>query len=298
MTREFVAERFARAATVKRNPVREVRTDGDYYYKLDRRGARSLMREFRAARLLEERHVPVVAHLWCGEIPDGAVLVTRALADAPTVREYAGRNIPDAEFRRRFAEFVRDFLATGLDHVDMHIGNILYSTREKRFVLVDVQGVRNSRRAKLPYDIVRAPLELRCELRRAECCEMLAVVGVPDPERFFDRALKIEAAALNRAWPKRRRQILDGYPKFTRLEGAKIVAAAATPEELKKLKWRPGSEADLCSAFYWELAELPHERALVFDREKREVGIAPPLFPSPLPPEEFAARRRVLENMS
>ena len=116
------------------------------------------------------------------------------------------------------------------------------------------------------------------------------------PERFFDRALEREAAALNRAWPKRRRQILDGYPKFTRADGPRLVAAAATPEELEKLEWRPGSEADFCSAFYWELAEIPHERILAFDREKREIGAAPALFPTPLDPAEIAARRRVLEG--
>lgn len=294
LTAASVAERFDRAAVVKSNPVREVRTDGEFYYKLDRRRGRTFAGEFRAAKLLEERHIPVVEHLWHGVIPSGAVLVTRALAAAPSVREYLARRIPDAEFRRNFAGFVRDFLGSGLGHVDMHVGNILYATTEGRFVLVDVQGVRRSRRKKFPYVIVRAPLELRCHLHKDEVCEMLAAVGVPDAERFFDRALEIEAAALNGEWAKRRRQILSGYPKFTRVEGAKLVAVSATPEELEKLAWRPGSEADFVSAFYWELAEIPHERAVVFDRQKRAVGVAPPPFPTPLGADEIAARRRVL----
>ena len=49
---ELAAERFAAAATVKSNPVREVRTDGKYFYKLDRRN-RSFAGEFAAAKLLE-----------------------------------------------------------------------------------------------------------------------------------------------------------------------------------------------------------------------------------------------------
>ena len=126
---------------------------------------------------------------------------------------------------------------------------------------------------------------------------MLDIVGVPEPERFFERGLRVEAAALKREWSKRRRQILAGYPKFTRIEGAKLVAVSATPEELEKLEWRPGGEADFVSAFFWELAELPHERVLAFDREKRGIGVAPERFPSTLPPEEFAARRRALENV-
>ena len=293
---EQVAERFSRAAVVKSNPVREVRTDGEFYYKLDRRSGRTFAREFRAARLLAERGVPVVEHLWHGAIPGGAVLVTRALADAPTVREYIARRVPDAEFRRKFAEFIRDFFATGLGHDDLHIGNVLYATKEQRFVLVDVQAVRRSRGKKLPYAIVRAVLELRCHLLKEEVCEMLKTVGVPDAERFFDRGLEIEAAALKREWEKRRNQILSGYPKFTRVEGTKLVASSATPEELENLEWRSGGEAAFVSAFFWELAEIPHERVLAFDREKRLIGVAPQLFPTPLSPEELAARRCVLEK--
>lgn len=297
LTKELVAERFSRAAVVKSNPVREVRTDGEFYYKLDRRHGRTFAREFRAAKLLEERHVPVVGHLWHGVIPGGAVLVTRSLAAAPSVREYIARRVPDAEFRRCFAEFIRDFLASKLGHIDLHIGNILYSTEEGRFVLVDVSGVRRFRMKRLPYVIVRAVLELRKHLSRNEVCEMLNIVGVPDAERFFDRSLEREAAALKREWEKRRRQILSGYPKFTRIEGAKLVAVSATPEELENLAWRSGGEADFVSAFYWELAEIPHERVVAFDREKREVGVAPQLFPTPLAAAEIAARRRVLEKV-
>ena len=125
---------------------------------------------------------------------------------------------------------------------------------------------------------------------------MLELVGVPDAGRFFDRALAIEAAALKREWAKRRRQILSGYPKFTRVEGAKLVASSATPEELETIEWRPGGESAFVSAFFWEIAEIPHERVLAFDREKHLIGIAPALFPTPLSPEEVAARRRVLEK--
>ena len=294
LTKEVVAERFSRAAVVKTNPVREVRTDGEFFYKLDRRSGRTFAREFRAAELLESRNVPVVRHLWHGRIAEGAVLVTRALAGAPTVREYIARRVPDAEFRRKFAAFIRDYLATGLGHDDLHIGNVLYSTEEGRFVLVDVQAVRRRRLKKLPYVIVRAVLELRRHLSRAECCEMLKIVGVPDAERFFDRALVTEAAALKREWEKRRSQILSGYPKFTRVEGAQLVAVSATPEELAKLEWQPGSEADFVSAFFWELAEIPHRRAVVFDREKREIGVVAEPFPTPLDSSEIAARRRIL----
>jgi hypothetical protein len=296
LTAETVAERFGSAATVKTNPVREVRTDGEFYYKLDRRSGHGFAKEFAAAELLASRDIPVVEHVWQGRIAEGELLVTRALCGSPTVREYLAARVPDAEFRRKFAEFIRDYLASGLGHDDLHIGNILYTVKEGRFTLVDVRAVRSSRREKYPYNICRACLELRRHLARREVCAMLELVGVPEPLRFFDRGLEIEAAALKREWAKRRRQILSGYPKFTHVEEARLVSASATPDELEKLEWRPGCEGAFVSAFFWELAEIPTaERLLAFDREKREIGVAPATFPTPLPPDELASRRHVLE---
>lgn len=292
LTPEIIAERFAAAATVKSNPVREVRTDGEYFYKLDRRN-RSFAGEFAAAKLLEERHIPVVEHLWHGRISAGTLLVTRTLPDAPTVREYIATRIPDGAFQRNFAAFIRAFLDSKLGHDDLHIGNILYATRERRFVLVDVRAVKKFRLRRFPYDICRAPLELRRHLRRDELCDMLELVGVPDPERFYDRAVKIEAAALNHEWQKRRAQILSGYPKFTRVDGSRLVAAEATEEELAQLTLLPGSEGEFCSAFYWQLAEIPYRRVLTFDRAEHTIGVAPELFPTPLPEVEIATRKRL-----
>ena len=160
---------------------------------------------------------------------------------------------------------------------------------------MDVRAVRPSRREKFPYNICRACLELRRHLTKGEVCAMLEIVGVPEPERFFDRGLAVEAAALKREWPKRRRPVLTGYPKFTRVEGTRLVAVSTTPEELAALARRPGSEAEFVSAFYWQLAEIPHERVLAFDRDRREIGVAPAFFPTPLPPEELAERRRIVE---
>ncbi len=287
-----VARRFAAATVVKSNPVREVRTDGEYYYKLDRRGGFGLRCEFSSAQLLQVRGVPVVEHLWCGGTAAGFVLVTRALAGAPTVRHYISHRVPDPEFRLAFARFIRDFLATGLDHRDLHIGNILYSMAESRFVLVDVRGVRRWRWRRMPYDICRAPLELRMHLRREELCVMLAEEGIPDPEVFFDRALRIEAAALRRMWPKRRKQILSAYPKFTREEGALLIAVDATAEELRDLEWHSGGVEEFCSSFYWDLAEIPHRRILILDRSRNMVGYERHPFVSPLPEREIAGRRR------
>ena len=295
MTATDAGRRFLAARPVKSNPVREVRTDGEFFYKLDRRGGYALKCEFTAAKLLESKSVPVVAHLWLGKIPEGWLLVTRALPDAATVREYAETRVPDVRFRTDFAVFVRDFLRTGLDHRDMHTGNILYQESKKRFVLVDVRAVRPWRWwwRRMPYDICRAPLELRRELKRHEICAMLRIIGVKDAEAFFDRGLQIEAAALRKMWRKRRRQLFDAYPKFSRREGGILVLAGVPPEALARLEWLPGGEDDFAESFYADLAELPHRRTLAFDAEKHLIGLGEVPPPSRLPEAELAERRRI-----
>lgn len=287
------ALRFAAATVVKDNRLRQVRRDKEFYYKLDRRRWHGFRGEFAAAKLLEKHGVPVVEHVWFGRIPEGALLVTRAVEDAPTVREFLRSRIPDAAFCRAFAKFIRDYLATGLGHNDLHTGNILRDTRHDRFVLVDVRGVRRRRFRRFPYDICRAPLELRRHLTKAELCAMLETIGVADPERFFDRALVIEAAALRRQWPKRRTQILTGYPKYTRYEGDVLVAADADAEELAQAEFLPGSEDDFCASFYWDIAEIPHRKALILDRAKGLVGYAREAEKTPLPEAELEQRKTI-----
>ena len=219
MTAAEAERRFLAATPVKSNPVREVRTDGEFFYKLDRRGGYALKCEFAAAKLLAENGVPAVEHLRLDKTRAGWLLVTRALPGAVTVREYAAARVPDAQFRTGFAVFVRDFLRTGLDHRDMHIGNILYQESARRFVLVDLRSVKSWRWwwRRMPYDICRAPLELRRELKRHEICAMLRIIGVKNAEAFFDRALEIEAAALGKMWKKRRRQLFSAYPMGMRV---------------------------------------------------------------------------------
>ena len=295
MTAAEAERRFLAATPVKSNPVREVRTDGEYFYKLDRRGGYALKCEFAAAQLLAERGVPAVEHLRLDKTRAGWLLVTRALPGAVTVREYAAKHIPDVTFRTDFAVFVRDFLRTGLDHRDMHIGNILYQEPERRFVFVDLRSVKPWRWwwRRLPYDICRAPLELRKELKRHEICAMLKIIGVPDAEAFFDRALATEAAALCRMWKKRRRQLFDAYPKFSRFEDGVLVLAEVSAEALKRLEWVPGSADDFAESFYEDLAELPHRRILAFDAVKKLAGLDAVPPPSRLPEGELAERRRV-----
>ncbi|MEI2999517.1 MAG: hypothetical protein V8T86_01230 [Victivallis sp.] len=114
---------------------------------------------------------------------------------------------------------MKHILESGLFHPDFHLGNILYDKVKRSFVLVDALGVRRAGfldRQFRAYRMRRVAMELREILSRERMTAFLSACGIPNADAFYDRALDREADALWREWPKRRRQILAGYPKFTR----------------------------------------------------------------------------------
>lgn len=279
------------AEPVKANPVRKVFRTGEFYLKLDLRPGNRLSREWRSAALLAARHIPMVEHLALGRSSCGELLITRALPDAIQAGTYFCRNClrdgaPAEEFAESLAEFARQIIGSGLFHPDFHCGNVLYLPERNKFALVDVYGVRKStffdrfRR----YRMERILLELREALDRATLLRLLAVEGVAAPENFYRKALKREARHLFHEWPKRRRQILAGYPKFTRAEGHLLRVVDPAGEEIEDVAGEPfPGDADtleqlLLAHFFLQLARIPHRRVLSLDRERKL------LFRQELPP--------------
>lgn len=221
---EFPETLLEAGEEVKANPVRRVVRSGGYFLKCDRRGAARFRSEWKSAKLLESQGIPVVEYLACGESSRGGCLITRALPDSESVAEYYWRTFvrggADPEpFLALFAPFLKHILESGLFHPDFHLGNILYDKVKRSFVLVDALGVRRAGfldRQFRAYRMRRVAMELREILSRERMTAFLSACGIPNADAFYDRALDREADALWREWPKRRRQILAGYPKFTR----------------------------------------------------------------------------------
>lgn len=275
---------------VKSNPVRRVVRAGDYFLKCDLRGAGRFRREWRGAELLRESGIPVVEYLACGESPNGGCLVTRALPDSESVGEYYWRKFvrggEDPEpFLKRFAPFVRKILESGLFHPDFHIGNILCDKRNGSFVMVDAMGIRRATlcdRLFRMYRMRRIPMELREPLGRERMIALIGECGIPSPAEFFDRALDREADALWNEWPKRRRQILAGYPKFTR----RIDGILHTVDPLRRIEENvdcvviEDEEPELLEKmflahFFLQLALIPHRRAAAYDPENGRLYLEP-----------------------
>jgi|GEM_PF-785977 len=274
---------------VKANPVRRVVRSGDYFLKFDRRGAARLRGEWKSAKLLAHYGIPVVEHLGCGDSPEGGCLITRALPDSEAVAEYYWRTfVRDGEdpepFLKRFIPFLRCLLTSGLFHPDLHIGNILYDRTNRRFALVDVRGVRKAGpldRYFRSYRMHRIVMELREVLSRERQIRLIEECGIPDAEAFYVRALDREADALWREWPKRRRQILAGYSKFTRkidgvLHTVNPLREIAETIDCEVVKDPPGElEGVFLAHFFLQMALIPHRCVMGFDPDDGVVYLEP-----------------------
>ncbi len=298
------------AATVKANPVRKVLRNGEFYLKLDSRPGRRLRREFRSAELVRKVGIPVVEHLGCARLPEGELLITRAMPGAVTVEEALNRlDSPEEETAKRFldgfAGFVRQVLESGVFHPDFHIGNVLYSEESGRFALVDLRGVRKAgwfdRRFRR-YRMRRIILEVRQVCSRRRMLELIGLCGIPDPEAFYRSGLRREAQALWKEWPKRKRQILSGYPKFTIRSGTRLIAAGTGGRTLDdntlELVEGPAEKLEpvFLAHYFLRLARIAHREAAAFDPQSGRLWLAPVSSrATPCAPADFQERLAALD---
>ncbi len=269
---------LAGAETVKSNAVRKVFRNGAYYIKLDRRAGRSFYGEFRAAGLCRSAGIEVVEHLACGRSADGACLVTRA---AENFIEAASlfRTRQRWELYESFAAFLGRLLASGLYHPDLHPGNILIDPETAECRLVDLHGVR---RRTLFDRLFRMGLMERCIMEVRNCCSdsemarLLKKCSVRNPEAYFKKSLAKEAFYLEENMPKRKHQILNGYFKYTRLEGdGRLVDVESSEKELFAAEVISLPEARELFLFHFFLtqARIPHRRILALDPLKEQVWL-------------------------
>ncbi len=268
---------FPGGVEVKSNPVRTVYRSGGYFIKEDRRKGNRLRREFESAQLLQKLGLPVVESLALGEGDEKSLLVTRAFPGESVGDYYYKTFIRDGAdpetFLNEFTAFVRKVLESKIFHPDFHAGNILYRPDTKEFALVDVYGVRKRNffdRFRM-YRMRRIPMELRAILGNGRMIELFRGLQIPHPRRFWHDALRREADYLRKEWPKRKRQILSGYPKFTVREGDMLRAVdplrrVIPLEEGEVLDIEEGKAED------WFLRLFYARLALV----------ASPLFPEPV----------------
>ena len=263
------------AENVKSNAVRQVFRSGDYYLKLDRRMGRSFRSEFNSAQMCRAENIPVTEHLAWGRSSEGSWLITRNAEGFVEAGSFF-KIRREMKYYEGIAGFLKKLFQSGLYHPDLHLGNILAAPSEPRFLLVDVHGVRKRGfidrfRLYLMHDCV---MELRDTLSDDEICRLIEMCGLRHPEHFFKRSLARRARELRNAFPKRRRQILNGYFKYTRIEGdGRLVDVDAEEAELNRAEEMVTPDASELFLFHFFLnqAKIPHRRVLAFDPGKNTI---------------------------
>ena len=268
-TVEKVEELFHDAILVKDNKVREVRRSGNYFIKFDHRANHGFAREFAIAQKLRRAGIPVVDHLFYGRGANGNYLVTGAFVGSVDVATYLRNHVPELKFFERIADMQTSMLKKGFLHTDFHMGNLLYNENEDSFALVDVRKIRQVPlwlMNRLP-ELVRFQglLEFRKVLRRGDLFRIFRRAGVTNPSKFYEDMFTEDNQALRDEWPRRRRQILSGYLKFTRKEGNVLYNSHATEKELASAVKIPGGKAAFLAGFFLDMANIPHRQLLKYE---------------------------------
>lgn len=270
---------FAGAVQIKSNPVREVWRTQEFFFKFDKRPGHSFDREFARGCALQKKGIPVVPHLACGKTESGYCLITRALADSVPADEFICGRIPADDFLNALIDFLKLMEYRKIIHRDLHYGNLLYVEKENSFCLVDVHDARPAHWFEKPfyshYPQRELIMELRENLTTPELCGLLRKMGVGDPESFIERFLEKRARMFLRDWIRRRAQILDGYPKFTRKEGDLLITRGVTLSDLEKAERKPGSAGLFAAAFYLDFVRIPHRRVLAWSEKDNTIWLEP-----------------------
>ena len=252
--------------------------------------------EFEIAEKLKAAQIPAVECAGWGACGGRNILVSHEFPGASTVGDYFYRNFVYGnrqyeEFAHLFEDFLRLLFRSDFFHDDLHLGNILYSPEMGSIVLVDlidieeVEELSFAQRRKMQ----RIILELREGLSEEDM--LLAITGTSiaadtaTAREFFLSGVEIEAERRLHEWPKRRRQILDGYHKFIHplIEGDQLVmlcknhlreeimppAAWHTPARRAEFEMReyPQKEAEtlLLRSLFLQLCLVPHRKVAAWE---------------------------------
>lgn len=268
---------FESCCTVKASAVREVRTDGKIFIKLDKRKHHSFEWEFNRGLELTACGIPTVRPLFFATSEKGSYLVTEAF-NGINLEDYLKTNIPNEKFFFDAASLLKKMLSHGFLHTDFHLGNLLYSPESGKFILVDVEGIRKIPRCLMPLIPRHISFHLLTEFRnllnKEQLLQLFRFVGMSRPENFYNAIFRRNAAFIRHSWSKRRQQILSSYRKFTFLQDSKLIDS-----DLKDLpetiQWYDNGKALFLAHFYLKLIRMPHRMAAAFDLSTGKVALLP-----------------------
>ena len=278
-------KRIEGLAPIKENGVRRVYHVDSLYIKQEMRRGNRLRREWESARLVASLQIPCIDYLAHGSSENGEMLISREMAGAVPLNLYLEGISPllasSRELYRKTAAFCGRVISSGLWHPDFHAGNILYSPESGELSLVDVYGVHKRhfwdvfRKSRMEDLLSCMPLSLE----RDFILELHQLAGAASPELSFEKWMKRRRRWIRHDWPKRRDQLLRGYPKFASVEGSWLVKRGVSLEKLvngtlphEVVTGSPEElQQEFLNSFRLELLEIPCRKVLAWNRQENRL---------------------------
>ena len=124
------------------------------------------------------------------------------------------------DFLQGLCLFLRKIVNSPIKHGDFHLGNILYSPSQKDFTLVDLHNVSVAGNHNLSEkaSMLRILPELRAGIRPQRMLELFWQIAEIEPDtaaKVIRKKLLDDMTRNQHDWPRRVKQFLSGYPKFS-----------------------------------------------------------------------------------
>lgn len=267
---ENLEEFFNSAKIVKSGKIREVRCKDGVFIKLDRRKNHSFKSEFECALKLKNAGIPVTEPLFYDSSEAGNYLATEEFKGV-SLEELLKTGLPDQDFFSGLTELLLKMHKSGFIHRDFHLGNLLYSPEERKFALVDVDCICRIPAFLVPLVPQRIRFHILTEFRAVlddkRLLQLFSSANIADPEKFLEKTFIRNAGYIRHHWPRRRDQVMTGYPKFTRIdENGTLFDKSANAAEIDAGETVCDPDARIFLAhFYLDQIRMPHRRALKFD---------------------------------
>lgn len=286
---------------VKTNPARTVFTVDDRYFVkyFTPHGAFNRIMaffnskaraEFKTGLALEKSGIPVVTYLGCGRSGSSSMLISATEPAALTALQQWHRNPQQRPIiLEKLAELTRLLMVNHWFHPDYHAGNLLY--RNGHLCLVDVYGIKRtasfSRKQRLR--MVAIILGLREYISDDEAHKFILATGITANEStaaaIWRDALFRDGRRIFNDWERRRRQILNNYPKFVEVQDNILLRRLADGKvaDLKnavKENYSPETALEIwLQSFFLELQGIAHRKVLAWEHQNTIYFENPEILP-------------------
>ena len=241
-------------------------------------------REYQAYCQLQKHNISAVKHLGWGRCGHYTALITEAWSDdAADALNYWYKLVYSVQDTSCFLDELSDFLQqvvnSPLKHGDFHLGNILYSPSKHDFTLVDLHNVAVGSEPTLQQkaSMLRILAELRSSVRPRKMLDMFWQIAGIDADMAAAEIRKKLIADTERTlhdWPRRVKQFLNGYSKFSdfveynnsvllvqrnKLRQNHFDPSAAARGEYRTIRLAfPAALEQMLFSFYLSLLQVPH----------------------------------------